>query len=85
MVPFLFDVTFNIGNHAMPNWCKNTLEITANTLAEFRQVFDKVMKFDTEKQQFCLDFNLLAVLSITNMFFVGWNSRDSPEKVCTTA
>ncbi|OBX09694.1 hypothetical protein QV09_07360 [Gallibacterium salpingitidis] len=43
----------------MPNWCKNTLEITTNTLAEFRQVFEKVMKFATEKQQFCLDFNLL--------------------------
>ncbi|HDR1022209.1 TPA: hypothetical protein QB352_001471 [Pasteurella multocida] len=43
----------------MPNWCENSLEVSAQDSAMLKSIVEKVLRFDQEENQHVVDFNLL--------------------------
>ncbi|MFZ7277864.1 hypothetical protein ACLS0F_11445 [Avibacterium endocarditidis] len=43
----------------MPNWCENSLEVSAQDSAMLKSIVEKVLRFDQEENQLVVDFNLL--------------------------
>lgn len=56
----------------MPNWCENRLEVYANDLSSIKAIFDKVLIFDEQEKNYCVDFNLLIPMPESLYASMAW-------------